>query len=334
MYRGIIIGHSFVKGFAEHLARQNGGVPMSDARVAEALKVSDGVGAVRLFGVSGARVLGNFTLPDLTLNTIQPNFAILNIGGNDLTQPTSPHDQGMLAQAIVAMANNLIINYGVVEVHICQIIDRMEGLAGITCNEYCDAAYAVNKHIMGLCEAHPYMHFQVMKGFCRNSPESWIRPVWLRDETSDVSSDDDASNDPTTTTAEPDQPTGDNPVRPVGDPDLSPTLAALIQSQQSMVTQIQVLTATDTQLVAQRNFTDPPAAANNVGTAPLAGISNPAGDDPVQNPVPGPSSTANPQSDASVLNSGSAKMSNGWHVCNHEGNPVMTSITGAALHAH
>ena len=65
MYRGIIIGHSFVKGFVDHLAGQNGGVPMSDAGVAEALKVSDGVGAVRLFGVSGARVLGNFTLPDI-----------------------------------------------------------------------------------------------------------------------------------------------------------------------------------------------------------------------------------------------------------------------------
>ena len=173
MYRGIIIGHSFVKGFADHLAGQNGGVPMSDAGVAEALKVSDGVGAVRLFGVSGARVLGNFTLPNMTLNTLQPHFAILNIGGNDLTHPTSPHQQGMLAQAIVAMANDLINNYGVVEVHICQIIDRMEGLAGISCDEYRDAAYAVNKRIMGLCAAHPRMHFQVMKGFCRNSPESW-----------------------------------------------------------------------------------------------------------------------------------------------------------------
>ena len=73
-----------------------------------------------------------------------------------------------------------------------------------------------------------------------------------------------------------------------------------------MASQIQALTATVTQLVAQRNLLDPPAAGNNASTAPLASTSNPAGDASVQNPVSGPSSTAGPQSDASVLNSGSA----------------------------
>ena len=149
------------------------------------------------------------------------------------------------------------------------------------------------------------------------------RPVWLRDESSDISSDDDASSAPATTTTEPDQPTGDNPVRPAGDPDPSPTLAALIQSQQSMATQIQALTATVTQLVAQRNLPDPPAAANKVSTAPVADISNPAGDDPVRNPVPGPSSTADPQSVASVLNSGSADVGRG-----HPTPPPPTPLVG------
>ena len=107
------------------------------------------------------------------------------------------------------------------------------------------------------------------------------RTIWLRDETPDVSSDDDTSSNPATTPAEPDQLTGDNPVRQAGDPDQSPTLVALIQMQQSMATQTQALTATFTKLVVQRNLLDPPAAGNNAGTVPLAGTSNPAVDNQV-----------------------------------------------------
>ena len=105
---------------------------------------------------------------------------------------------------------------------------------------------------------------------------SVARTIWLRDETPDVSSDDDTNCNPATTPAEPDQLTGDNPVRQAGDPDQSPTLAALIQIPQSMATQTQALTATVTQLVVQRNLLDPPAAGNNADTALLAGTSNPA----------------------------------------------------------
>ena len=43
MDRGITMGQSFMKGFVDHLAQQNGGVPMSDEGSADGLKVSNSV---------------------------------------------------------------------------------------------------------------------------------------------------------------------------------------------------------------------------------------------------------------------------------------------------
>ena len=59
------------------------------------LKVSDGVGAVCFFGVSGTRVLGNFMLPDM-IEHPPVTLSYPKYWGKDLTQPTSPPQQGYI----------------------------------------------------------------------------------------------------------------------------------------------------------------------------------------------------------------------------------------------
>ena len=70
MYKGIVIGHSFVRGLNDHFTHQNGGIPLTPSEVAESLSVSD-MAEVTLAGVSGARVLDpNYELPHDMLSAI------------------------------------------------------------------------------------------------------------------------------------------------------------------------------------------------------------------------------------------------------------------------
>ena len=71
----------------------------------------------------------NFAVPHELLLEFCPDFVILNIGGNDLAQGTSPL---VVASAVVQMGERLVRDYAVRDGIICSTIPRTGHLHGIT----------------------------------------------------------------------------------------------------------------------------------------------------------------------------------------------------------
>ena len=79
-----VLGHSFVRGFLDHLNHRTG-TQLSPAGVAHELCVSNVADTVQLLGESGARLLNDaYSLPHAALSALTPDVAILNFGSNDL----------------------------------------------------------------------------------------------------------------------------------------------------------------------------------------------------------------------------------------------------------
>ena len=173
MHRGIVIGHSFVSGLADHFAHRNGG-PLSASEVAVELRVSDITAEVHLAGQRGGRITDpNFALPVDAIRQAQPHFAILNVGSNDLAVGTTAADQLAIATGTMALARELIDEHNVSVVVVCTVVDRYEGLPGITPNDFHEHLYHLNSMLMHFCQNEHNVHYHVMRGFWRNPITTW-----------------------------------------------------------------------------------------------------------------------------------------------------------------
>ena len=56
---------------------------------------------------------------------------------------------------------------------ICTIIDRFEGLRGITPQQFHEQLFHVNNMVMNFCQSEHYIKYYVTKGFWQNPPEHW-----------------------------------------------------------------------------------------------------------------------------------------------------------------
>ena len=126
MSRGMIIGHSFVAGLADHLAGQHGlpdGKYRSPSEVASDLRVSDQMDGVFLSGVGGASLCdGRYKLPTIAIDNERPHFVVLQFGTNDLACGVPPYE---VACEVLNTAHELVMDYGVMRVVICGALYRV-----------------------------------------------------------------------------------------------------------------------------------------------------------------------------------------------------------------
>ena len=174
MYRGMLIGHSFVSGFADHFANKNGGVALLPHDIAAELRVQHFTPEFHLVGGRGGRLSDpDYFLPEIELLAAQPHFVILNMGANDLVSLLTPFEQLAVAEKVVGLARELNARFNVSVTLICIIIDRFEGLRVITPQQFHEQLFHVNNMVMNFCQSEHYIKYYVTKGFWQNPPEQW-----------------------------------------------------------------------------------------------------------------------------------------------------------------
>ena len=130
MYRGMLIGHSFVSGLADHFANKNGGVALSPHEIAAELRVQYFTPEFHLVGRRGGRLSDpDYSLPGVELLAAQPHFVILNMGANDLVSLLTPFERLAVAEKVVGLARELNARFNVSVILICTISDRFEGVS-------------------------------------------------------------------------------------------------------------------------------------------------------------------------------------------------------------
>ena len=168
MHKGLLYGHSFVYGLQQHLEHIGVCTP---SEVAKHLKVNDHIEALHLFGERGLGMQAhNFAVPHELLLELCPDFVILNIGGNDLAQGTSPL---VVASAVVQLGEGLVRDYAVRDVIICSAIPRTGHLHGITPDLYTANTAQFNKCLRHFCDVDPTLHYHTHRGFWNNDITMW-----------------------------------------------------------------------------------------------------------------------------------------------------------------
>ena len=168
MHKGLLYGHSFVYGLQQRLEHIGVCTP---SEVAKHLKVNDHIEALHLFGERGLGMQAhNFAVPHELLLELCPDFVILNIGGNDLAQGTSPL---VVASAVVQLGERLVRDYAVRGVIICSVIPRTGHLHGITPDLYTANTAQFNKCLPHFCDVDPTLHYHTHRGFWNNDITMW-----------------------------------------------------------------------------------------------------------------------------------------------------------------
>lgn len=118
MYKGILVGHSFVKSLSDYLVNPN---PKTTSNI---LRVNDYISDFYLAGYRGARVTNPETYTEIKQVILhnKPNFVILEIGSNDLST-CSPR---VVSDRVVELALALTNYWGINCVLVCSLLLRRD----------------------------------------------------------------------------------------------------------------------------------------------------------------------------------------------------------------
>jgi len=143
----------------------------------EPLKAPEEVNRVYFYGMGGSGVSpsasNKFTLPDHLLLTVNPRYAVLEIGGNDVDSPASPKE---IAQGKINLAENLVNCYDVRAVSLSTVLPRSaKALRCLSQAEYQEKLDEVNFRTSRMTEDTPAVYFYRHKGFWKDGAEAWSR---------------------------------------------------------------------------------------------------------------------------------------------------------------
>ena len=161
-HRVLILGHSFVNRLCSFVANHPDWVDLGfyDIQVQ-----FSGIGGGTLR--NGPKCISSQSNMEV-MKTFHPHAVVLQIGGNDLSDPDC--DPGRLARDIIAFAQFLISGYGVSHVIICQLFPRF----AVRCYaHYNDHVYMVNNEIGRLLQNNSNISLWHNRGFWKN-PRSLI----------------------------------------------------------------------------------------------------------------------------------------------------------------
>ena len=176
MSRGMIIGHSFVAGLADHLAGQHGlpdGTYRCPSEVASDLRVSDQMDGVFLSGVRGASLCdGRYKLPTIAIDNERPHFVVLQIGTNDLACGVPPYE---VACEVLNTAHELVMDYGVMRVVICGALYRIGHLRVPSRVDFDAVIDSYNTILREMCASERFVVYRSHSGFWGNPIHTWSR---------------------------------------------------------------------------------------------------------------------------------------------------------------
>ena len=176
MSRGMIIGHSFVAGLADHLAGQHGlpdGTYRWPSEVASDLRVSDQMDGVFLSGVRGASLCdGRYKLPTIAIDNERPHFVVLQIGTNDLACGVPPYE---VACEVLNTAHELVMDYGVMRVVICGALYRIGHLRVPSHVDFDAVIDSYNTILREMCASERFVVYRSHSGFWGNPIHTWSR---------------------------------------------------------------------------------------------------------------------------------------------------------------
>ena len=167
---GLVIGHSFVQGLQQHLDPTNQATPSDFARKLSLEKI---VQKFHIHGHRGACITSkSYSLPHRLLTQSKPDFAILDLGSNDLASRVAPLQ---VATALIELADVLRHRYHIRTIMVCSIVNRKAHLKDITPEEFQTAAYETNNYLQNYADSHPHITYHVHKGFWAHPIDSWSR---------------------------------------------------------------------------------------------------------------------------------------------------------------
>ncbi len=181
----VILGHSFVAGLADHLAR-TGQYSLYEHHCAEQLESSNKVHWVYLVGQSGAKAVAppsehcyrQYSLPERLLKNLRPEIAIIDLGTNDLAYGHTPLNT---ARAIMAIAVELRDIYQVPIVKINSLLPR-DNLYLYSFDQFSQLVYDTNANLIHLCEMQPGISYHCHTGFWQMPDGALTHPsVWSYD---------------------------------------------------------------------------------------------------------------------------------------------------------
>ena len=165
---GALVGHSFVPGLGDHFTR-GGRIPISRADVTRHLSIAHWVDNFHLLGSRGACVLPAYNLPV----ELRVDFAILDIGGNDLSSGRSPLT---VADAVVTVAHNILNTTCARHVTICSALFRTKNTGHYSPLEYNGQMGQYNNILRHFCDTEVNITYHTHRGF-------WQGDAWSRDGT-------------------------------------------------------------------------------------------------------------------------------------------------------
>ena len=167
---GIVIGHSFVHGLLKHLTQDSSPSPTN---IAHRLRLSQILAGLHLYGERGARVCSrSYHLPHRLLQTVKPDFVILDLGTNDIALGAAPFD---VASKIISLAETLRTRYFVNHIMVCSLIERNRHLFAMSPQQFSTAAYEVNNYLKHFAHADPHITYHGHKGFWSQDISFWSR---------------------------------------------------------------------------------------------------------------------------------------------------------------
>jgi len=167
--KGVLYGHSFVFGFAEHLKRlAKSQYRLSPSQNAAQLKINDVVQSLDLIGEKGLSVLQpGYEVPLLRICATSPDFVILDIGTNDISNRKLPRE---VCEKLLDVAKTILLQPTVKRIVICSILKRKS-----TSRANCSLerkTRELNSLLKTKCKNEPHIKFHIHTGFTRPI-ETW-----------------------------------------------------------------------------------------------------------------------------------------------------------------
>ena len=167
--KGVLLGHSFVKGLYDHLHYINASHTLSSQSIAYALRLSNVSPSIDLLGYRGASTTSILRSANQTLKSIHPDFVIIDLGSNDLKDGQEPLS---VAARLIELANHLISSIQVKVVVLCSALPRGNPS---TCTHLYNQIYRFNGYLKNFCAVESRIVFWLHKGFWQKPISAWSR---------------------------------------------------------------------------------------------------------------------------------------------------------------
>ena len=172
----VIVGHSFIRRYRDHLIPPAAGFPGQGQDITAAMPLVARQAAInaaldrRINGIytvaNQLNLIANLHMADATLNAVQPQIVILNVGSNDLANLTGVNNNHVLTMinSLVAFGEHCRADYATQLVVINSIVPRLSNIA-CTPSDFTTNMETFNRLASNWCSGVDGLMFNRLRGF-------------------------------------------------------------------------------------------------------------------------------------------------------------------------